>query len=68
VARTLNDYLQRPERANAKSVREARAVFDQACGVVRQIVELREKHGLTQIDSRRRPGSPRSRSAGSSEA
>lgn len=29
-------------------MREARAVFDQAYGIARQVIELREKHGLTQ--------------------
>jgi ribosome-binding protein aMBF1 (putative translation factor) len=58
MARTLNDYLQRSERANSKGVREARAVFDQAYGVARQIVELREKHRLTQIELSEKSGIP----------
>lgn len=49
MARTLNDYLQRSEKANTAEVREARAIFDQAYGIARQVIELREKHGLTQV-------------------
>lgn len=58
MARTLNDYLQRSERANAEGVREARAVFDQAYGVARQVIELREKHQLTQVELAEKTGIP----------
>jgi DNA-binding transcriptional regulator YiaG len=58
VARTLNDYLKRSERANSDAVREARAVFDQAYSLARQIVELREKHGLTQVQLSEATGVP----------
>ena len=58
MARTLNDYLQRSKRPDAKGVREARAVFDQAYRVARQIVELRENHGLTQIHLSEKTGIP----------
>jgi DNA-binding XRE family transcriptional regulator len=58
VARTLNDYLERSGRANSAAVREARAVFDQAYGLARQIVELREKHGLTQVQLSEATGIP----------
>lgn len=58
VARTLNDYLERSQRANSAAVREARAVFDQAYGLARQIVELREKHGQTQVQLSEATGIP----------
>jgi XRE family transcriptional regulator, regulator of sulfur utilization len=58
VGRTLNDYLQRSERANSPAVREARAVFDQAYGIARQVVELREKHHLTQVELSEKTGIP----------
>ena len=58
MARTLDDYLKRSERANTPAVREARAVFDQAYGLARQIVELREKHGLTQVQLSEATGIP----------
>lgn len=48
MARTLNDYLQRSENANTVEVRAARAIFDQAYGLARQVIELREKHDITQ--------------------
>jgi ribosome-binding protein aMBF1 (putative translation factor) len=58
MARTLNDYLTRSGRANSAAVREARAVFDQAYSLARQIVELREKHGLTQVQLSEATGIP----------
>lgn len=58
MARTLNDYLERSGRANSAAVREARAVFDQAYSLARQIVELREKHGLTQVQLSEATGIP----------
>jgi DNA-binding XRE family transcriptional regulator len=58
MARTLSDYLQRSERANAEGVREARAVFDQAYGVARQVIELRDKHQLTQVELAEKTGIP----------
>jgi DNA-binding XRE family transcriptional regulator len=58
MARTLNDYLQRSEKANTAEVREARAIFDQAYGIARQIIELREKHGLTQVHLAEETGIP----------
>lgn len=56
MARTLNDYLQRSEKANTAEVREARAIFDQAYGIARQVIELREKHGLTQVQLAQQTG------------
>jgi DNA-binding XRE family transcriptional regulator len=58
MARTLNDYLQRAEKANTPEVREARAIFDQAYGIARQVIELREKHGLTQVQLAEETGVP----------
>ncbi|MDQ6928179.1 MAG: helix-turn-helix domain-containing protein [Actinomycetota bacterium] len=58
MARTLNDYLQRSERANSAAVREARAVFDQAYSVTGQIIDLRKKHQLTQVELSEKTGIP----------
>ncbi len=58
MARTLNDYLERSGRANSAAVRDARSVFDQAYSLARQIVELREKHGLTQVQLSEATGIP----------
>lgn len=58
MARTLNDYLERSGRANNAAVREARAVFDQAYSLARQIMELREKQGLTQVQLSEATGIP----------
>jgi ribosome-binding protein aMBF1 (putative translation factor) len=58
MARTLNDYLQQSERANSTAIREARAVFAQAYGLARQIMELRQKHGLTQVQLSEATGIP----------
>ena len=58
MARTLDDYLQRSERANSPEASAARAVFDQAYGVARQVIELREKHHLTQVELAEKTGLP----------
>ncbi|HVF20824.1 MAG TPA: helix-turn-helix transcriptional regulator [Mycobacteriales bacterium] len=58
MARTLNDYLERSGRASSAAVRDARAVFDQAYSLARQIIELREKHGLTQVQLSEATGIP----------
>ena len=58
MARTLNDYLQRSKRANSKEVSAARAVFDQAYGIACQVIELREKHKLTQVELANKAGIP----------
>jgi redox-regulated HSP33 family molecular chaperone len=55
MGRILNDYLQQSERANSRSVLEARAAFEQAYGIARQVVELREKLSLPRSRWRRRP-------------
>ena len=60
MARTLGDYLQRSERANSPSVLAARAVFEQAYGIARQVVDLREKHHLTQTELAAKSGIPQS--------
>ena len=58
MGRTLNDFLQQSERANSPAVREARAVFDQVYGIARQVVELRDKHHLTQVKLSEKTGIP----------
>jgi DNA-binding XRE family transcriptional regulator len=60
VGRTLNDYLQRSKRADSEGIRQARAVFDQAYAIARQVIELREKHGLTQLELAELSGVPQS--------
>ena len=50
VARTLDDYRQHSKRANSPEVSAAWAVFGNAYGVARQVIELREKHHLTQVE------------------
>ncbi len=58
MGRTLQDYLQHSERANSPAVLEARAVFDQAYALARQVAELREKHQLTQVELAAKTGIP----------
>jgi DNA-binding XRE family transcriptional regulator len=58
MARTLDDYLERSKRANSPEVSAARAVFDQAYGIARQLTELREKHQLTQVELAEKTGLP----------
>ncbi len=58
MTRTLNDYLRQSERANSPGVNAARLVFDQAYGIARQVVELREKHRLTQLELAEKTGLP----------
>lgn len=60
MGRTLNDHLQRSKRANSEGVRQARAVFDQAYAIARQVIELRERHGLTQLELAKLSGVPQS--------
>ena len=56
MARTLNEYLQSSKRSDTPGVREARAVFDQTYSVARRIIELREKHHLTQVELSEKTG------------
>lgn len=58
MARTLNDYLAQSKKANTAEVSAARAVFDQAYGVARQLMDLREKHHLTQAELSEKTGIP----------
>ena len=58
MARTLSDYLEQSERAHSPGVNVARSVFDQAYGIARQVVELREKHHLTQVELAEKTGIP----------
>jgi hypothetical protein len=66
MARTLDDYLRRSKLANSTEVSAARVVFDQAYGIARQVIELREKHISPRWSWLRRLGSPKRRSAVSS--
>lgn len=56
MARTLDDFRKTSKRANSAEVREARAVFEQAYGIARQVIELREKHHLTQTELAEKAG------------
>jgi XRE family transcriptional regulator, regulator of sulfur utilization len=58
VARNLSDYLEQSKRAHSPAVDRARSVFDQAYGIARQVVELREKHHLTQVELAEKTGIP----------
>jgi DNA-binding XRE family transcriptional regulator len=58
MARTLDDYLERSKRANRREVSAARAVFGQVYGIARQVIDLREKHGLTQVALAEKAGLP----------
>ncbi len=50
MARTLNDYLSESKRSRSAVAEDARAVFEQAYRIARQVIELREKHGMTQVE------------------
>lgn len=58
MARTLSDYLNASERVNSPGVVTARSVFDQAYSIARQVIELREKHHLTQVELAEKTGIP----------
>ena len=58
MGRTLRNYLQQSERANSAGVLEARAMFAQAYTIARRVVELREKHNMTQVKLSERTGIP----------
>jgi DNA-binding XRE family transcriptional regulator len=58
LARTLDDWLKSSRRPRKTAVTDARSVFDQAYGLARQVVELREKHHLTQVDLAEKAGLP----------
>jgi DNA-binding XRE family transcriptional regulator len=58
MARTLSDYLEQSKRATSPAVMDARAVFDQAYGIARQVTEIREKHHLTQTELAEKTGIP----------
>jgi DNA-binding XRE family transcriptional regulator len=60
VTRTLTDYLNESSRAKGADVTALRGVFEQAYRLARQIVELREKHQLTQIELAEKTGVPQS--------
>jgi ribosome-binding protein aMBF1 (putative translation factor) len=60
MPRTLRDFQKESKRANSEQVRRARAVFDQSYDIARQVLELREKHGLTQVQLAKASGVPQS--------
>lgn len=50
MARTLSDFLATSKRATNDDVAAAQATFAPAYKLARQLIELREKHGMTQVD------------------
>lgn len=60
MARTLNDFQKDSTRAKSEPVRRDREVFDQTYTIARQVLELREKHGLTQVELATASGVPQS--------
>lgn len=50
MARTLDDFVKNSKKGSSDAEPEMRAVFDQTYSVARQVIELREKHGLTHVD------------------
>ncbi|MCA1703072.1 MAG: helix-turn-helix transcriptional regulator [Actinobacteria bacterium] len=60
MPRTPKDFQKESKRANSEPVRRARAVFDQSYTIARQVLELREKHGLTQVELAQASGVPQS--------
>ena len=60
MPRTLSDFQKESKRANSSEVRRARAIFDQSYAIARQVLELREKHGLTQVGLAKASGVPQS--------
>jgi DNA-binding XRE family transcriptional regulator len=60
MPRTLKDFERDSKRAHTEPVRRARAVFDRSYTIARHVLELREKHGLTQIELAEVSGVPQS--------
>lgn len=60
MPRTLSDFQKDSKRAKSEPVRRARAIFDQTYTIARQVLELREKHGLTQVELATASGVPQS--------
>jgi DNA-binding XRE family transcriptional regulator len=58
VPRTIDDYFQISKRASSPEVDAARAVFEQAYGLAREVVYLREKQHLTQVELAKKVGLP----------
>ncbi|MGA2529559.1 MAG: hypothetical protein ABSG36_10415 [Acidimicrobiales bacterium] len=57
MTRALGEYLQRSRRARTAKVSEARAVLDQVYGMAGQVIEGREQHNLSQVESAEKAGS-----------
>lgn len=60
MPRTLSDFQNDSKRATSEPVRRARTLFDQTYTIARQVLELREKHGLTQVELAAASGVPQS--------
>lgn len=60
MPRTLSDFQKDSKRAQSEPVRRARAAFDQTYTIARQVLDLREKHGLTQVELAKASGVPQS--------
>jgi ribosome-binding protein aMBF1 (putative translation factor) len=60
MAGTLSDFQKDSKRAQSESVGHARTVFDQAYTMARQVLELREKRGLSQVELANASGVPQS--------
>lgn len=56
----FDDYLRTSKRANTPEARARRAVFQRAYAIASQVVTLREKRGLTQVQLAERSGVPQS--------
>jgi ribosome-binding protein aMBF1 (putative translation factor) len=56
----LKDFQRDSKRANSEAVRSARVVFDQSYAIARQVLELRERRGTTQVQLAEGSGVPQS--------
>jgi DNA-binding XRE family transcriptional regulator len=60
MPRTLEDFQADSKRAGSEQVRRARGLFDESYTIARQVLALREKHGLTQVELAEASGVPQS--------
>jgi ribosome-binding protein aMBF1 (putative translation factor) len=60
MPRMLKDFQRESKRANSEAVRRARAVVDQGYAIARQVLELRERRGMTQVQLAEGSGVPQS--------